>query len=153
MTDTALPTIWFSRAPRSSDASFSIKHDKGTDIIPFVDAYEAFEPSPSPDLIPTCLCQTRFDDAAIRPSSADAFKVTDGFIIVSEKMRDVLAEFELGGTRFYELPIYTSEARTETVPGRHFILHVMEKKSAFVPEASENVFQGSLIGHRPVIPG
>ncbi|MEO1470698.1 MAG: hypothetical protein AAFV86_16760, partial [Pseudomonadota bacterium] len=38
-------------------------------------------------------------------------------------------------------------------PGRHFILHVMEKKSAFVPEASEHVFQGSLIGHRPVIPG
>ncbi|MEL6266962.1 MAG: hypothetical protein AAFR52_15170, partial [Pseudomonadota bacterium] len=36
---------------------------------------------------------------------------------------------------------------------RYAILHVMEKKSAFVPEASENVHQGSPLSYRPIIPG
>ncbi|MEO1468218.1 MAG: hypothetical protein AAFV86_04120 [Pseudomonadota bacterium] len=151
MTESAdLPKIWFSRALDNTDGSYSIDHDKGTDVVPFAWAYRDIEPSPSPDAIPTCLFQL---GASFKPRSADAAMVLDGFIVVSEKMRDVLTQFNLGSTQFYECPIYASHEKTAVLPGRYAILHVMEKKSAFVPEASENVHQGSLFDDRPVIPG
>ena len=75
----------------------------------------------------------------IPASYRDAFKIAGGYIVISRKFRDVLAEFELGKTRLIELQLYQSDGETPSDTPPHYILNVAETKPCFVPEESENV--------------
>ena len=40
------------------------------------------------------------------PQSADAMTIGGGYVVISQKLRDVLVQFDLGATRLFELPVY-----------------------------------------------
>jgi hypothetical protein len=79
------------------------------------------------------------ETAKVPAPCQDAFKIADGFIVISRKFRDVLAGFELGRTRLIELPVYQSDGETPSDTPPHYILNVAETKPCFVPAESEYV--------------
>jgi hypothetical protein len=64
--------------------------------------------------------------------------ITGGIVIICQKFHDVLAQFDLGKTRMFEVPLYDS-TRTERLPDRFYILHIAETKQAVDIEASCDV--------------
>lgn len=66
-------------------------------------------------------------------SLPDMFKITGGFIVISERFHELLQEFDLGQTQFFEVPLYEYNQKNQR-PGRWFILHIAEHKEALVPE-------------------
>lgn len=78
---------------------------------------------------------------SIAEPTKDAFTTIGGLMVVSPKVRDVMAQFDLGANRLIEVPVCKN---IDGVPSKfppHFVLHVVERKSCFVPEASINVEQ------------
>lgn len=79
----------------------------------------------------------------------DIFMAHMGALIISEAMRDVLVQFNLGQTQIIELPLYelsamTKRGRTEADrskqdPRRWFLLHVVDYKTTLVASASEKL--------------
>lgn len=70
----------------------------------------------------------------------DAFHIAGGFLVVSQKLHDVLVKFDLGDTRLHRVPIFRDEERTPSQIEPHYVLHVSEQKlDTFVPSASKNV--------------
>ena len=49
----------------------------------------------------TCTFAPR-GDSKVKQSCRDAFKITDGLLVVSQAFRDVLVQHELGATRLHE---------------------------------------------------
>ncbi|WP_164658340.1 imm11 family protein [Tropicibacter sp. Alg240-R139] len=146
--DPALPKIWFTRFMSETDSiqnlDFQIDYPPEIDAaillkqqIEFIDASVGMRP----------IDQSRWSTflffnkgLKIRENTADAFRIHNGLMIVSPRLRDVMAQFDLGTSQLIEVPIYKSEKKKD--PSRyppHYVLHVTEKKSAFVPEASEHV--------------
>jgi hypothetical protein len=137
----ALPRIWFSRIAQTTDV-----HVRLDGVWPGKDAkfrvackhaYKRWEAWPD-DCTPTRLSFME-KSGKIPASYRDAFKIANGFIVISRKFRDVLAGFELGKTRLIELPVYQSDGETPSDTPPHYILNVAETKPCFVPEESENV--------------
>lgn len=79
----------------------------------------------------------------------DALSGHAGTPVVSEAMRDVLSEFDLGSTQFFELPLYELKAtgragrteadRSKKDPRRWFLMHVTEIKDVIRPEQCEEI--------------
>jgi len=81
-------------------------------------------------------------DSKVKPSCRDAFKITDGLLVVSQSFRDVLVQHDLGATRLHEVPVRRDEAGTPSDLPPHYLLHVTEGKvGTFAPEGSTNVRQ------------
>lgn len=79
--------------------------------------------------------------------------ITDGIVVISPKLRDVLSQFDLGSTGLFEVPIYQSDKTTLSAYPPHYILHVSEAKDCFVPEASEGVRRFVGWGKTEPLPG
>ena len=140
----AAPRIWYSRLPQTTDFSVGLdfclpRNDVQTRLAVNI-MYDRHQPIPAGDA-PRYLVLERQNgrEARIRPGCRDAFKITDGLIVISPKLRDVLVRFDLGGTQLFEVPILKSDGETASGLPSHFILNVVEAKDCFVPEASENV--------------
>ena len=84
-------------------------------------------------------------------SSQDAFKVCGAMIVVSERLKDVLARFDLGKTRL--LPVTLMESKGTPFDGTYYILHIGEAKPTLIPEASENLRQVTPWGSDTPRPG
>ena len=71
----------------------------------------------------------------------DAFGIIDGHLLITQKFRDLLVQFDLGATRLFELPIYRDKEKTPSGLDPMFMLHVCETKEGFLPEHSIGVTQ------------
>lgn len=71
--------------------------------------------------------------------NADAMTIVGGFVVISQKLRDVLVQFDLGATRLFELPVYKDAELTPSGLPPHYMLHVCETKEGFVLEQSVGV--------------
>ncbi len=76
----------------------------------------------------------------------DLMVITSGLLIVSEKMRDILVQFDLGATQLFEVPLYEYDQKTQR-PGKWYILHIAVTKNTVIPEKSENVFEKPIKGY------
>ena len=67
-----------------------------------------------------------------------------GTILISQSMKGLLEQFDLGESQIFELPLYDASKvypggrvdadRTKTDPRRWFLLHILEKRDALLPE-------------------
>ncbi|MGL4238323.1 imm11 family protein [Tabrizicola sp.] len=80
-----------------------------------------------------------------KTKTPDLVMITNGLLVISEKFRDLLADFDMGNSLIHEVPLYEYDQTTRR-PGRWFILHITANKKTVIPEKSENVeetFAGS----------
>jgi hypothetical protein len=66
----------------------------------------------------------------------DIFTGHLGLVFVSESMRDLLMEFELGRTRFHEVELREYDQETPYPGRRWFFMHILENRRTLVPEQS-----------------
>ncbi|MEO0623282.1 MAG: DUF1629 domain-containing protein [Pseudomonadota bacterium] len=136
-----LPKIWYSRILQSTDVSVDLKNHFSSkeDVLPYIRKFRLFEPVPlekSPKSIYYAKSRVRIPDRY-----RHAFKIWNGLLVISPKLRDVLIQFHLGKTALFEVPILQADGETPSDYPPHYILHVAETRDCFVPEASENVRQ------------
>lgn len=149
--ETALPKFWFTRfSMEGTPARFALDFEVGQPghvsdrkvqvdrQIAYSDAARNMQPYTG-DFPPTFLYFSQ--GTQIAQATKDAFISENGLMIVSPAVRDVLVQFELGASQLIEVPVYRDMAGTPSEYPPHFVLHVMEHKSCFVPEASLNVEQ------------
>lgn len=70
-----------------------------------------------------------------KDSLPDVFMGVGGLAYVSGALHDLMQQFDLGGTRFGEVPLYEYDQETKR-PGRWYFLHIREDHRTLVPEAS-----------------
>lgn len=153
MPETGFPTIWYTKM-LSTDAgrvSFTMYCAGGNEsFLRFQRAHKGLRSVDARD-VPEYLYF--FRDRKINPARADVFLSTDGLIVVSPRVRDILVQFDLGKTRLFEVPIYKSEKKEPTKYPPHYLLHVMEHKDTFLSSESENVKQFVVAGEDGPRPG
>jgi hypothetical protein len=66
----------------------------------------------------------------------DIFTGAMALIYVSKEMRDLLMQFELGRTRFHEVPLFEYDQKTPYPGRRWFMMHILENRKTFVPKLS-----------------
>lgn len=76
----------------------------------------------------------------------DLMMITNGLLVISEKLRDLLSGFDMGTSLIHEVPLYENDQKTRR-PGRWFILHITANKKTVIPELSENVEEINRSGH------
>ena len=146
-TDGAPPKIWFTRAMTSVDEVLDISPEMeggSEQIVKYKGRTESFIQTPN-DPCPRYLV-LEDDTVKVPKGSQDAFKVIDGLLVVSSKVRDVLMQFEIGASHLVEVPIYTTPTLEKQLDGPFFLLHVSEQRDCFVPEESDKVWN---LVHRP----
>ncbi|MEM7664101.1 MAG: DUF1629 domain-containing protein [Pseudomonadota bacterium] len=129
--------IWFSRILQSVDVIVGLRYSIERDGLEYKRDFQNFRPVDNTSA-PAYLYFDR-QTSTIPDDRGDAFKIYDGLLVVSQKLRDVLSSFDLGQTKLIEVPICLSDAKTVSSYPPHYILHVAETKECFVPEASEKV--------------
>lgn len=73
-----------------------------------------------------------------KSKTPDLVMISGGLLAISEKFRDLLADFDVGTSLIHEVPLYEHDQKTRR-PGRWFILHLTANKKTVIPEKSENV--------------
>ena len=73
-----------------------------------------------------------------KAKTPDLVMITNGLLVISEKLHDLLAGFDMGTSLIHEVPLYEYDQKTLR-PGRWFILHITANKKTVIPEMSENV--------------
>ncbi|MCK0096501.1 hypothetical protein MWU60_13035 [Yoonia sp. F2084L] len=68
----------------------------------------------------------------------DIFWIYGGVIIVSQKFKAVLDDFDLGRTQLIPVPIFDYDQTTQ-LDHKCYIFHIAERKKGFIPELSEGV--------------
>jgi hypothetical protein len=68
----------------------------------------------------------------------DLMMIINGLLVISEKFRDLLADFDVGTSLVHEVPLYEYDQKTRR-PGRWFILHITANKKTVIPEMSVGV--------------
>ena len=66
----------------------------------------------------------------------DIFRGAMALIFVSEEMRKLLTQFELGRTRFHEVPLLEYDQKTPYPGRRRFLMHILENRKTFLPDLS-----------------
>ncbi|WP_298911271.1 DUF1629 domain-containing protein [uncultured Aliiroseovarius sp.] len=66
------------------------------------------------------------------------FAMIGGYWVVSNEMKQVLEQFDLGKTTFYPTKLYEHDRKTE-VAGTHYCINFAEVKDSFLPEHSPEV--------------
>ena len=61
-----------------------------------------------------------------------------GYWVVSQEMKDVFEQFDLGKTSFYPTKLYEHNRKTE-VAGTHYCINFAEVKNSFLPQHSPEV--------------
>ncbi|MEM9061528.1 MAG: DUF1629 domain-containing protein [Pseudomonadota bacterium] len=132
-----LPKIWFSRVLNHANATVPLNFSISSDKLTYGQRFRAYEPVAAEEA-PEYLYFHR-DKKQISKTREHAFRIIDGVSVVSPAVCDVLTKFDLGATQLFEVPIYNNEKKKPSKYPPHYVLHVAETKSTFVPEASENV--------------
>lgn len=138
------PKIWAARFPRFLDLVYfnwtvdpkfnGTSNDK---MVEFIHATRDFGKVVDEEVAPKSLY---FDGSdKIPKSTADAFKVVGGILIVSAALRGLLQQFDIEGTQFFEVPIHADADGTPTDLTNHYVLNVTASKDALIPEMSENI--------------
>ncbi len=70
--------------------------------------------------------------------SLEDFAISNGYIIVTEKLANVLRQFNLGDGALYPVSFFESD-RTTPVEGTYYCLNIGNIKQALVPDRSKNV--------------
>lgn len=73
-----------------------------------------------------------------KDSLPDMFMGHQGLVIVSGAMHDLLQTFNMGRTRFHEVPLYEYDQKTLR-PGRWYFMHIREDCQTLVAEASSGL--------------
>lgn len=136
MPDT-LPKIWGSYFNMETENVFSIDYHTDRPRIDYInekDAHVPVERLHVPDYI---YFSVKVPDSR-KSGLPDWFMIIGGIFVISQKFHDLLARFELGETRMFEVPLYDSDQKTIRL-GRWFILHVAAKKVTVIPELSEGI--------------
>jgi hypothetical protein len=81
-----------------------------------------------------------------RAKLPDLMRITNGLLLMSEKLRNLLSGFDMGASLIHEVPLYENDEKTLR-PGRWFILHITANKKTVIPEKSENVEEINRSGH------
>ncbi len=68
----------------------------------------------------------------------DIFWILNGVLIISEKFKAVLDDFDLGRTQLIPVPVFDYDQTTQ-LEHQCYILHIVERKKGFIPELSEGV--------------
>lgn len=149
--ETTLPKFWFTRfSMEGTPARFALNYEVGQPghvsdrkvqverKIAFAGVARNMLPYTG-DFPPTFLYFSQ--GTQVSQATKDAFISENGLMIVSPIIRDVLIQFDLGASQLIEVPVYRDMAGKPSRYPPHFVLHVMEHKSCFVPEASLNVEQ------------
>lgn len=147
-TPETLPKIWYTRILTDVEVSHEaecimVQHDVH-DRLRFQKHYQLWEDDPGGNA-PTKI-RFKYGRTRINESARDAFRIADGYLIVSKKFKDVLTEFDLGASEFIELPIYEEDGTTPTRYPPHYLLHVKSTKPTLIPEESKNI-------KKPIPPG
>ncbi len=142
----SLPKIW--------NTPFMLDPENGRNIdfhidrkqIDYVREYQRFD-SVSRDQAPSYLFFSLSDlKTPYKEKLPDLMVITGGLLIVSEKMPDILVQFDLGATQLFEVPLYEYDQKTQR-PGKWYILHIAATKNTVIPEKSENVFEKPIKGY------
>lgn len=138
------PKIWASRFPRFLDLVYfnwtvdpkfnGASNDK---MVEFIQATRDFGEVVNKEAAPTSLYFDGSDE--LTKSTQDAFVVIGGLLIVSAALRELLLQFEIEGTQFFEVPIRADADGTQTGLPNHYVLNVTASKDALIPELSENI--------------
>lgn len=139
-TEAALPRIWFSRIMSNMDFIPVLDYHTDLPLKEFLAARHARRPL-EPDEAPKYVYFFSPNKKSLLKSNIDAFKAADRVIVISPKFRDVLVQFDLGKTGVFEVPVYNNAKLKPSKYPPHYILHVAELKSAFVPDDSDGVEQ------------
>ncbi len=75
------------------------------------------------------------DPKTTRKVLLEVFRITNRYMLVSERFRELVAEFETGSTQFVEAEVLQKDRKTP-FPGRFFHMNITEKFACFVPEGS-----------------
>ena len=93
----------------------------------------------APDLMPDYVFfKYRDHKEDYKSKTPDLIMIEGGLLLISEKFRDLLADFDMGTSLIHEVPLYENDQKTLR-PGRWFILHITANKQTVIPELSENV--------------
>lgn len=91
---------------------------------------------------PQQLPKAMYLDRGKKSKLPDLFRVQGRLMVVSERLADLLREFELGRNQLIEIALFESD-RVTSLPGRYFILNVAEhKQDCFVLEKSQGPIRG-----------
>ena len=142
--NTERPTIWYSRILTSIDVMTHIDcvlttNDQDSRLS-YQRAYLEWSPDPSGNS-PISL-EFKRSPATIGKTMRDAFKVLNGYVVVSQAFRDVLVSFDLGSTELYEVPVFRIGGIKPSKYPPHYLLHVTETKPTLIPEESKNIRRG-----------
>ena len=92
-----------------------------------------------PDLVPDYIFfDSRDHKEDYKNKTPDLFMIEGGVMVISEKFRNLLADFNMGTSLIHEVPLYEYDQKTLR-PGRWFILHITANKKTVIPKMSENV--------------
>ena len=137
MTDTKLK-IWNTPFIQKTQNSRKIDYSSGWDLIDYLDDYQRQILTPRSH-VPDYLYFNVYNlPKKKKESLLDMFKVQDGLIVISERLYDLLQQFDTGGTQFFEVPLFEYNQKDRR-PGIYYILHIAEHKRALVPDASEEL--------------
>lgn len=134
----SLPKIWNSDFFIKSENMLSIDYTIDRPRIEYINERVRFEPVDRSQVPDSIFYKHKHWEQKFRKGLPDIFMIIDGIVIISQKFHDVLARFDLGKTRMFEVPLYDS-TRTERLPDRFYILHIAETKQAVDIEASTDV--------------
>ncbi len=81
-----------------------------------------------------------------KESLPDIFTGALVLIYVSEEMRDLLMQFDLGRTRFHEVPLREFDQRTPYSRRRWFLMHILENRKTFLPDLSTGLREVGITG-------
>ncbi|MGD9294400.1 MAG: hypothetical protein PVI41_05910 [Roseobacter sp.] len=153
MTDTTAEKVWWTAPIRSDVKTIAIKpyfsdvdleNSRLEDMAQMERSIQSYRPYPA-DYIPD---ELRWFQRVVTEKDRnlpDAFKGYAGTLVISEAMRDVLAEFDLESSQMFECPLYdikptddklarklgrTEADRTRQDPRRWFLRHISETKTA-----------------------
>ena len=101
----------------------------------------------APDLMPNYVFfKYRDHKEDYKSKTPDLIMIEGGLLLISEKFRNLLADFDMGTSLIHEVPLYENDQKTLR-PGRWFILHITANKKTVIPEMSENVEQIGASSH------
>ena len=141
-----LPKIWNTPSRIDSRNQRYIDYHINRPLIDYLNEFDRRDPVSSdqaPDFIYFSL---RGLKSSYKQKLPDLISITDGILVVSQKLHDLLLQFNLGATSLFEVPLYEHDQRTLR-PGTWYILHIAVKKQTVIPERSENVRESPTKGY------
>lgn len=150
------PKIWYSLAWHTNDSGSSrpiaygelTDREAGVDIVKAFARGERIDLSLFPDPV---YFQYPNISSKVKDNLPDIFRIMYGFVLISERMKAVLEEFDLGQTQIFPVTLYENDQVTPR-PDRLFVLNVAERKDGFVPERCQDGEPDNIYGRWSLSP-